>query len=75
LVCFAISYGPESLFIIIYLAVLAAWECPLPKYMSVLLENAYTHICCSQVSITLIATGFKRQDEPEGRTSKVILVE
>ncbi|CAD6334855.1 unnamed protein product [Miscanthus lutarioriparius] len=28
-----------------------------------------------QMSITLIATGFKRQDEPEGRASKVNLVE
>lgn len=27
-----------------------------------------------QVSITLIATGFKRQDELDGRASKVILV-
>ena len=34
------------------------------------------HIVLSmQVSITLIATGFKRQDEPEGRASKVTLVE
>jgi hypothetical protein len=49
-------------------AVLAAWGCP-----------CYVKFICpffsSQVSITLIATGFKRQDEPEDRTTKVILVE
>jgi len=41
-----------------------------------LLEKILIHIVLSmQVSITLIATGFKRQDEPEGRASKVTLVE
>lgn len=55
------------------LAVLTAWITPL-FVMSDFLENAYAHSVCLQVSITLIATGFKRQDEPEGRTSKVILL-
>jgi len=41
-----------------------------------LLEKNLIHIVLSmQVSITLIATSFKRQDEPEGRASKVTLVE
>ena len=37
------------------------------------LEMLMHIILFMQVSITLIATGFKRQDEPEGRTSKVTI--
>jgi hypothetical protein len=52
------------------LAILAAVIFDLLNNLN-LLEDLITWFMFMQVSITLIATGFKRQDEQEGRTTKV----
>jgi hypothetical protein len=52
------------------LAILAAVKFGLLNNLN-LLGNLVTWFMLMQVSITLIATGFKRQEEQEGRTTKV----